>query len=101
MCVCVCVCVCVCETSYYPLTGSIPITFSDFGAGEGLILLSNVACTGEEANLAECRHRGIASHTCDHGDDSGVVCQGVCVCVCVYVCVCCTCIYIYNMWVWE
>ena len=63
------------------------ITFSDFGPGEGLILLSEVECTGDEENLAECPHRGIGNHVCTHGEDAGVVCQGVNVCVCGCACV--------------
>ena len=56
---------------------ALPITFSDFGAGEGLILLANVNCTAEEDNLAQCTHTGIAEEFgCTHNDDSGAVCYG-------------------------
>ena len=60
-----------------PCAGSIPVTFGDFGAGEGLILLSNLGCTGDEENLAECPHSGVASHRCSHREDAGVVCPGI------------------------
>ena len=57
--------------------GSIPITFADFGSGEGLILLSNLGCSGSESSLAECPHRGVGTHFCLHSEDAGVVCQGI------------------------
>ena len=62
--------------SMHVSAGAIPITFSDFGGGDGLILLANVNCSGTEANLAECPHVGIAQFFCSHDEDSGVVCPG-------------------------
>ena len=46
-----------------------------FGAGAGAIYLANVACTGNEARLADCSHRGIGQHYCRHQEDAGVVCD--------------------------
>ena len=46
-----------------------------FGAGPGAIYLANVACTGNEARLADCSHRGIGQHYCRHQEDAGVVCD--------------------------
>ena len=42
----------------------------------GSILLDNVACNRNEANIAQCRHRGFNVHNCDHDEDAGVVCSG-------------------------
>ena len=61
---------------------SIPITFSDFGAGEGLILLSSLRCTGDEATIFDCRHMGLGFHYCSHDEDAGVVCKGTFTCTC-------------------
>ncbi|XP_072172288.1 scavenger receptor cysteine-rich domain-containing protein DMBT1-like [Diadema setosum] len=45
-----------------------------YGEGSGSILLDNVECTGEEENLAECRHNGYGEHNCGHGEDASVQC---------------------------
>ena len=46
-----------------------------FGAGKGPTYYDNVTCTGREARLADCSHRGIGIHNCDHGEHAGVVCD--------------------------
>ncbi|XP_038048478.1 deleted in malignant brain tumors 1 protein-like isoform X2 [Patiria miniata] len=48
-----------------------------FGAGTGEILLDDVSCSGGEERLTECSHNGIGMHNCNHGEDAGVVCNGV------------------------
>uniref|UniRef100_A0A8P4GPV9 SRCR domain-containing protein n=1 Tax=Dicentrarchus labrax TaxID=13489 RepID=A0A8P4GPV9_DICLA len=48
-----------------------------FGQGTGQIWLDDVACSGSERSLSECRHRGFGTHDCGHGEDASVVCSGV------------------------
>jgi hypothetical protein len=46
-----------------------------FGGGDALpILLDDVRCTGEEANLLACQRNEIGDNNCGHFEDAGVVC---------------------------
>ena len=45
-----------------------------FGRGSGQILLDNLRCTGREASLLECSHRGVNVHNCGHHEDASVTC---------------------------
>ena len=56
--------------------GAIAITEAIFGEGIGPIFLDDVRCTGYEASLFECSHRGIRNHDCHHSKDVGVLCPG-------------------------
>ena len=43
-------------------------------SGTGKIMMDDVNCEGDEANLEECRW--VASHNCGHSEDVGVICDG-------------------------
>ena len=45
-----------------------------FGRQSDPIWYDNVNCTGREANLTQCGHRGIGVHNCGHWQDAGVIC---------------------------
>ncbi len=45
-----------------------------FGSGSGPIWYDNVNCSGSEASLTQCAHRGLGVHYCSHWQDAGVIC---------------------------
>uniref|UniRef100_UPI0037E924ED scavenger receptor cysteine-rich domain-containing protein DMBT1-like n=1 Tax=Semicossyphus pulcher TaxID=241346 RepID=UPI0037E924ED len=47
-----------------------------FGEGSDQIWLDDVACSGSESSITQCKHRGFGTHSCAHSDDAGVVCSG-------------------------
>ena len=47
---------------------------ADFGRGSGPIWYYNVRCSGHEANLTQCGHRGLGVNNCGHWDDAGAIC---------------------------
>ena len=57
-------------------TGAQALQNAAFGQGNDPILLDNVVCTGSESHLANCSHRGIGIHSCNHFEDAGVRCIG-------------------------
>ena len=44
-------------------------------SGSGTIWLDDVACTGEELRLEDCRNRGWGTNNCGHAEDVGIVCS--------------------------
>ncbi len=73
---------------YFRHTGAIP--YSYYGQGSGLILMDDVTCSGGETRLLNCNHsrHGRSDILCNHYEDAGVRCLGVCPSVCECVCVC-------------
>ena len=72
-----------------PLPGASAMQGGEFGEGSGPILLDNVKCMGEEANLLSCPQLpSDIRHNCRHSEDAGVRCGGMGAYTCVCVCVC-------------
>lgn len=47
----------------------------DYAAGQGFILLDDVACVGTELTLLDCPHSNWGQHDCSHAEDVGVRCS--------------------------
>ena len=45
-----------------------------FGEGTGPIWYADVNCSGHEAYLTQCGHRGLGVQNCAHSVDAGVIC---------------------------
>ncbi|XP_074607150.1 uncharacterized protein LOC141860078 [Acropora palmata] len=65
----------VCRQLGFPRLASNAYTGAHYGQGTGPIWMDDVACSGSESHLYECRHRGWGSHDCTHSGDSSVVCR--------------------------
>ncbi len=48
-----------------------------FGAGNGPILMDDVQCVGDEAEITACQFNGFGNHNCerDHTEDASAVCK--------------------------
>ena len=44
------------------------------GQGNGPIWMDDVACSGSESHIYDCRHRGWGKHDCTHSRDASVQC---------------------------
>ena len=44
------------------------------GQGSGPIWMDDVACSGSESHIYDCRHRGWGNHDCTHSRDASVQC---------------------------
>ncbi|XP_030845075.1 deleted in malignant brain tumors 1 protein isoform X2 [Strongylocentrotus purpuratus] len=47
---------------------------AEYGEGDGLIILDDVDCTGEEDSIASCGNAGPFNHDCTHIEDIGISC---------------------------
>ena len=48
-----------------------------YGPGTGPIYFDNMRCTGNEANLMQCRSNPPGVHNCHHYEDAAVKCTGI------------------------
>jgi len=48
--------------------------YNRFGDTSGRIWMDDVRCTGREADIGQCSHRGWGVHNCRHRDDVAVSC---------------------------
>ena len=64
----------VCRQLGFPNVDSAPRS-ARFGAGSGQIWLDNVACSGNESSLVNCRHMGWGVENCGHSEDASVICS--------------------------
>ena len=58
----------------------VPTRRAFFGEGRGPVHLSRAECTSEDMSLLDCTIDKSAVNGCDHGEDAGVICNGVFVC---------------------
>ncbi|KAK2546857.1 Deleted in malignant brain tumors 1 protein [Acropora cervicornis] len=65
----------VCRQLGFPRLASSAYTGATYGQGTGPIWMDDVACSGSESHLYDCRHRGWGTHNCNHAEDSSVVCR--------------------------
>lgn len=52
---------------------------SYYGNGTGPIWLSEVNCEGTESAIDDCQSPPFGEHYCDHSNDVGVICDGMCI----------------------
>ena len=56
------------------LTDATALSNAFYGQGSGPIHLDDVACTGTEIGILQCRYDSVTSD-CGHSEDAGVQCQ--------------------------
>ncbi len=65
----------VCAQLGYTSRGAVFATSNALhGSGEGLFLLDDVDCVGNETSLLQCRARDLAQHNCYSYEAAGVIC---------------------------
>jgi deleted-in-malignant-brain-tumors protein 1 len=64
----------VCGQLGFLRTGALSYSDALLGQGTGLILMSNVRCTGSESTIRGCSHYSTTG-SCTHADDAGVKCR--------------------------
>ncbi|XP_015777969.1 PREDICTED: deleted in malignant brain tumors 1 protein-like [Acropora digitifera] len=65
----------VCRQLGFSRLASNAYTGAHYGQGTGPIWMDDVACSGSESHLYDCRQRGWGSHDCTHSKDSSVLCR--------------------------
>ena len=65
----------VCRQLGFSRLASNAYTGAHYGQGTGPIWMDEVACSGSESHLYDCRRRGWGSHDCTHSEDSSVLCR--------------------------
>ncbi|XP_069120540.1 neurotrypsin-like [Argopecten irradians] len=48
----------------------------NFGPGSGIIWMDDLACSGVESALSNCKFNGWGNDNCQHSEDVGIVCEG-------------------------
>ena len=64
-------------------TDAIAHPSAHFGRGSGLIQFDDVACSGSELRLVDCRRRQ-TGHNCNHNEDAAVTCNTTSECATLY-----------------
>ena len=54
---------------------AVTLAIRSYGGGVGEIVLDEVTCSGQEAKLEDCSHRGVTIQNCDHFEDAAVICS--------------------------
>lgn len=69
-----------CSSSLHNYVTAAVETFgmATFGEGTGPIWLDDVTCSGLENKLLDCYSNGLGENNCDHTEDAGVRCEGMC-----------------------
>ncbi|XP_074607172.1 uncharacterized protein LOC141860089 isoform X3 [Acropora palmata] len=65
----------VCRQLGFSRLASNAYTGAHYGQGTGPIWMDDVACSGSESHLNDCRQRGWGPHACTHSKDSSVFCR--------------------------
>lgn len=63
----------ICRALGKPWTGAVAVARAVYGMGSGSILMSELACTGSEAEVLQCPY--VKMPICSHAEDAGVVCR--------------------------